>query len=158
MERGLYIAAAGMVAVQARQELVANDLANASTPGYKAERGSQSAFGEMLLNVGPMNVGVRLEDIVTDTTQGAIKKTGERLDFAVAGDGFFAVQTQTGVRYTRNGRFAAGADGMLVAAFGNHVLGAGSQPIRPGATPGVFAVTNIQKAGDSLYTGTAGGA
>ena len=49
MDRGLYIAASGMLAEQVRQEQIANDLANASTAGYKADRTTQQSFGEMLL-------------------------------------------------------------------------------------------------------------
>ena len=49
MERGLYIAASGMLAEQVRQNQIANDLANSSTPGYKADRSSQQAFGDLLL-------------------------------------------------------------------------------------------------------------
>src|SRR3954453_21306247 len=99
MERGLYIAASGMLAEQARQDLIAHDLANASTPGYKADRVASKSFGAMLLHdtrsgqtIGALGLGTQIEKQVTDTSPGPLRDTGEPLDFAVEGDGFFAVQ------------------------------------------------------------------
>jgi flagellar basal-body rod protein FlgF len=171
MERGLYIAASGMVAEMARQDLIANDLANASTPGYKSDRAVQGSFGSLLLRntqtgatVGPLGQGSRIERQVTDLTAAPAKETGEDLDFAIDGDGYFGVQTGQGVRYTRNGQFSATANGRLVDQRGNPVLGQNGQPIAigadgkvPAASVGVFAVTNPVKSGDNLFTGTAGG-
>src|SRR5919206_1892524 len=140
MERGLYIAASGMVSEMARQDLIANDLANASTPGYKADRAVQGSFGQLLLRntqtgatVGPLGLGSRIERQVTDLTAAPLRETGEPLDFAVEGDGYFAVRTAQGVRYTRNGEFTAGANGLLVDQHGNPVLGQNGQPLRVGA-------------------------
>ena len=140
MERGLYIAASGMVAEMARQDLIANDLANSSTPGYKADRAVQGSFGNMLLQntqtgqtVGPLGNGARIERQVTDLAAQPLKETGEDLDFAIAGDGFFAVQTPQGVRYTRNGQFTAAANGRLVDQRNNPVLGQNGQPLTVGA-------------------------
>jgi flagellar basal-body rod protein FlgF len=171
MERGLYIAASGMVAEMARQDLIANDLANSSTPGYKADRAVQGSFGSILLQnnqtgatVGPLGTGSRIERQVTDVSAQPLKETGEDLDFAVAGDGYFAVQTAQGVRYTRNGQFTAAANGGLVDQRGNPVLGQNGRPVTigadgkvPEASLGIFALTNPTKSGDSLLTGTAGG-
>ena len=171
MERGLYIAASGMVAEMARQDLIANDLANASTSGYKSDRAVQGSFGNLLLantqtgqTIGSLGEGARIERQVTDLTAAPIKETGEDLDFAVEGDGYFAVQTAQGVRYTRNGQFTAGADGRLTDQLGNAVLNQNDQPITIGAdgkvpegSVGVFALTNPRKAGDNFFQGTAGG-
>ena len=171
MERGLYIAASGMVAEMARQDLIANDLANASTPGYKADRAVQGSFGNLLLQntqtgatVGPLGQGARIERQVTDLTAAPVKETGEALDFAIEGDGYFGVQTAQGVRYTRNGQFTAGANGRLVDQRGNAVLGQGGQPITiaadgkvPEGSVGIFVLTNPVKAGDNVFTGAAGG-
>ena len=73
MERGLYIAASGMLAEMVRQDQIANDLANASTPGYKADRATQKSFGDILLantvsgqTVGPLGLGAQIDKIVTD--------------------------------------------------------------------------------------------
>jgi flagellar basal-body rod protein FlgF len=170
MDRGLYIAASGMLAQQIRQDQIANDLANASTPGYKADRTSQHTFGDLLLAnsatgaiVGPQSTAVQVDRIVTDFTGAPARETGEPLDFAVSGDGFFGVQTAKGLRYTRNGQFALDTQNRLVTAQGDPVLDSAGRPIT--ATDGVvdprrvglFNLTNPRKEGDSLITGTAGG-
>jgi len=171
MERGLYIAASGMVSEMARQDLIANDLANASTAGYKSDRAVQSSFGDLLLRntqtgqtIGPLGEGSRIERQVTDLSAAPLKETGEDLDFAIEGDGYFAVQTPQGVRYTRNGQFTAAANGRLVDQLGNAVLNQNNQPITigadgkvPAANVGVFAVNNARKVGDNFFTGAAGG-
>jgi flagellar basal-body rod protein FlgF len=171
MERGLYIAASGMIAEQLRQDQIANDLANASTPGYKADRVTQSSFGDLLLSntstgqvIGPLGMGAFADRMVTNLAPQALRETGEPLDLAIEGEGFFGVQTPQGVRYTRNGQFTASPQGTLVDQLGNQVLGAGGQPVRldgrgqiPPGTVGVFAVANPVKQGDNLFTGAAGG-
>src|SRR4051794_25907524 len=137
MERGLYIAASGMLSEMVRQDQIANDLANASTPGYKADRSTQQSFGDILLantvtgqTVGPLGMGSRIDSITTDTTAAPARDTGEPLDFAVVGDGWFGVQTPQGVRYTRNGQFAVSAQGTLTDSVGNQVIGTNGGPIR----------------------------
>ncbi len=171
MERGLYIAASGMLAEQVRQDQIANDLANAATPGYKADRTSQAGFGELLLansatgaTVGPQGTAVTVSAVETDFTPKPAKDTGEPLDFAIVGEGFFAVQTANGTRYTRNGQFTADAQGRLVTAQGDPVLGRGGRALTVGADGRVdprnlevVALRNPRKDGDSLVTGTPGG-
>ena len=136
MERGLYIAASGMLAEMARQDQLANDLANASTPGYKADRVSQRSFGDLMLSnssdgstVGPLGQGAAIDKQQTDLRPQALRDTGQPLDLAVTGDGYFGVQTKQGVRYTRNGAFTADAKGNLVDQMGNQVLGVGGKPV-----------------------------
>jgi flagellar basal-body rod protein FlgF len=97
-------------------------------------------------------------------SSGPLRDTGEPLDFAVEGDGFFTVRTAGGVRYTRDGQFAASARGTLVTAAGDDVLGPGGAPVRIGADGkvattdlGVVSLTNARRQGDNLFTGTAGG-
>jgi flagellar basal-body rod protein FlgF len=169
MERGLYIAASGMAAELARQDQIANDLANAATPGYKADRPTQRQFGELLLTnmrtgqvVGSQGVGVEIDRTVTDLSAGPVRDTGEPLDLAIEGDGFFAVQTDAGVRYTRNGQFTRSATGGLVTATGDPVLGRDGRPVQvradgtvDGTAVQVAALTNATKTGDNLFTGTA---
>src|SRR5436305_5417845 len=170
MERGLYIAASGMLSEQVRQDQIANDLANASTPGYKADRATQRSFGDMLLansvtgqTIGPLGLGSHIDSIVTDTTAAPARETGEPLDFAVVGDGWFGVQTPQGVRYTRNGQFAVSPQGTLIDGMGNQVIGQGG-PIRVGADGkvdprqvAIFKLTGVRKVGNSYVTGAAGG-
>jgi flagellar basal-body rod protein FlgF len=171
MDRGLYIAASGMLAEQIRQDQIANDLANASTAGYKADRTSQHTFGALLLAssatgavVGSQSTAVQVDRIVTDFTPAAARETGEALDFAISGEGFFAVQTAKGVRYTRNGQFAIDPQNRLVTAQGDPVLDSRGRPIT--ATNGVvdprrlgvINLTNPRKEGSSLVGGTPAGA
>src|SRR3954451_19389314 len=136
MNRGLYVAASGMLAMQARQDQLSNDLANAATPGYKQDRTAQKAFGELLVRnvagdqqVGTMAAGVRLEEQTTDLQAAPLRSTDEPLDRAVDGEGYFGVQTAPGVRAARSGRFAGAADGTLVAQMGNKVLGKDGRPV-----------------------------
>ena len=172
MERGLYIAASGMLAEQIRQEQISNDLANASTPGYKAERSSQRSFGQLLLSnsltsagVGPSGTAVAIDRITTDFTPQPARETGEPLDLAIAGEGFFAVRTDRGTRYTRNGQFTVSPQGLLSTPAGDPVLGRGGRPIAVGpdgrvdpAAVDVVLLRDARKEGDSLISGTPGGA
>ena len=171
MERGLYIAASGMLAEMVRQDQIANDLSNASTPGYKADRATQRSFGDLLLSntvtgqqVGPLGMGARIDGITTDLTAAPVRDTGEPLDFAVQGDGWFGVQTPQGVRYTRNGQFGVSPQGTLIDSLGNQVMGQNGGTVRVGADGrpdprdvGVFTVNGARKVGDSYVTGAAAG-
>ena len=171
MDRGLYIAASGMLAEMARQDLLANDLANVSTSGYKADRVSQRSFSEVMLAntrtgqpIGPVGSGSAIARQVTDLTGGPVKDTGEPLDFAIAGDGFFAVRTAQGTRYTRNGSFQTAGNGTLVDQLGNPILSQNGGTIRvagDGTVPtnrlGLFNLTTPRKIGDGMFSGTAAG-
>jgi len=171
MDLGLYIAATGMVAEQTRQDQISNDLANASTPGYKSERTTQSSFGELLLSntatgspIGTVGEGVALGKTVTDMTPAGMQDTGQPLDFGIVGTGFFAVKTPQGVRYTRDGQFSASATGQLVTAAGDPVLDAQGNPLTVGANGrvaasslGVHEVPGATKQGENLFSGNPSG-
>ena len=171
MERGLYIAASGMMSEMVRQDQIANDLANSSTPGYKADRSTQRSFGDLLLQnassgrpVGTLGLGVAIDRVVTDMSPAPVRITDEPLDFAVEGEGFFAIQSPQGVRFTRGGQFQASDTGRLVTSLGAPVLGPGGAPITvrpdgtvPATAVGVFAVPNARKLGEGLMEGTAAG-
>jgi flagellar basal-body rod protein FlgG len=112
--------------------------------------------------IGALGTGVAIAQQVTDFTPGAIKDTGEPLDFAIAGDGFFGVQTPQGMRYTRNGQFTADGAGRLVDQMGNPVVGQDGAPVTVGAdgtvppgSLGTFAILQPTKAGEGYYTGAA---
>jgi flagellar basal-body rod protein FlgG len=171
MDVGLYIAASGMLVDSVRQDQLTNDLSNSSTPGYKPDTAVQHSFGSMLLSntstgqpVGSIQTGVRITGIVTDMTGAPLQNTGQPLEFAIAGPGFFAVRTPQGIRYTRDGQFSASAQGLLVDAQGNSVLGPGGAAIRvsasgtaPASALGAFNLTGAKKQGDNLFSGTAAG-
>jgi flagellar basal-body rod protein FlgG len=169
MDVGLSIAASGMIAEQVREDQLANDLANASTPGYKPTVDAQSAFGALLVqsqgqSVGSIDTNTEITKQAPNVAEGALQFTNQPLDFAIAGTGFFAVRTSTGVRYTRDGQFTASAAGDLVDANGNDVLSQGGQPIKVGADGtvaasalGVFNLTKPLLEGDNLFSGAVGG-
>lgn len=136
MLRGLQIAASGMLAQQVRHDVIANNLANADTTGYKADEtvfrtALESAIwrhhdpyrGAEAPRVGVLPFGTEVDEIHTDLRPGAITLTGRSLDVAIDGDGFFVVNTPQGERYTRDGAFRQSADGTLVTADGMPVLG-----------------------------------
>lgn len=171
MDAGLYIAAQGMLAEQVRQSQLANNLSNASTPGYKPDQGEQRSFDAMLLQntatgqtIGTLQAGVSIDKVVTDVSPSALRQTGNPLDFGIAGSGFFAVQTAQGVRYTRDGQFSSNANGDLVDEQGDPVLSQNGSPIKVSAkgtvaasAVGVFNVSNPVKQGNNYFTGAAAG-
>ncbi len=171
MDPGLYIAASGMLAEQVRQSQLANNLSNASTPGYEPQEAEQQSFGALLLAntstgrpIGALNTGVTIDRVVTDTNPTPLRQTGQPLDFGIAGNGYFAVRTANGVLYTRDGQFQTNNQSQLVDQNGNLVLGQNGQPVTVSAKGtvdpaalGVFNVSNPSAAGNTLVTGTAAG-
>ena len=149
MIRGWYTGASGMRAQQWRLDAVANNLANVATDGYKRDVAAFKAFPEMLIRrqdddgvykhpfgsadaapiVGKMGTGVELNELYTNFDQGAFKETSSDFDIALDGNGFFAVSTPWGERYTRNGSFQLGKEGYLETKEGYPVLGENG-PIR----------------------------
>ena len=130
---GAYISAEGAQAQSRRLEVLANNLANVDTAGFKRDLavvrarhaeeidlGLDSPGSGSINNVGG---GVRLVETKTDFSPGPLAITGEPTDLAIEGDGFFAVQTAAGERYTRNGGFQINANGQLVTNEGMPVLG-----------------------------------
>ena len=115
-------------------QVLANNLANADTPGFRAER---AVFAEFLqpragdaAPPGDRGAAYAIDRATwRDTAAGSISTTGNPFDLALRGDGFFAVETPRGERYTRAGRFLLAGDGKLTDADGNAVLGAGGTPI-----------------------------
>jgi len=99
-------------------EIVTNNLANAQTTGFKRD------FGRILESEQLLDVGTSL-----DATAGVVAFTGNPLDAAIDGEGFFAIQTPAGVRFTRNGSFSLNEDGDLVTKEGMKVLGSSGTPI-----------------------------
>ena len=109
MLRGIYIAASGLLAESARQDVVANNLANATTTGFKRSEATARPFQEMLLRsqgipgtpaVGTMTMGAEVQGITRLDTQGPLRHTGNALDVALVGTGYFTVETAAGRRYS----------------------------------------------------------
>lgn len=127
MGSGYYAASTAMMARNQELDAIANNLANVSTVGYRAEKESFSAVmadagGGSELNQAINNFGV-MSDVTLDLSQGAMQKTGNELDMAIDGSGFFAVQTAQGEAYTRDGSFQVSSKRELVTAAGDPVLG-----------------------------------
>ena len=119
------IAASGLRARMEALDLLANNMANASTGGYKADQEFYSLYvaPEAQDNEPPSTMPV-VEQRWTDWSQGLVRSTGNQLDVALSGKGFFAVDGPGGTLYTRNGSFRLGAGGKLVTADGFAVRGA----------------------------------
>ena len=176
MWRGLYTAATGMISEQRRTDVIANNIANAATTGYKKDVAVHKEFHEMLIrrindfdnggslgvdmapfnslselgtsredvtqikgfnadpfyrpNIGRLGLGDYIDEIAVDYGQGSLESTGNTYDLAIAGDGFFAVQTPNGVRYTRNGAFFKNSAGYLQDIRGYNLLDTTGNPIR----------------------------
>jgi len=135
MDSGFYAACTALIARSQTLDQVANNLANVSTPGYRAQHDS---FRSVLatssnLSLTGLNRAVNdysvLGDAQLDLAQGSMEKTGNDLDLGIQGKGFFAVQTAGGQVFTRNGNFHVAPNGQLVTAEGDAVLGTDDQPI-----------------------------
>lgn len=137
--RGLYLAEAAMLAQQARLNVISNNLANVRNAGYKKDEMAQASFGEHLLcccgrvdpagrpgpafrPLGSMAHSVAVGAIQTELSPGSIEETGRELDFALS-EGYFTLQGEEGILYTRNGRFFLDSSGLLATAEGLTVLG-----------------------------------
>ena len=176
MWRGLYTAATGMISEQKRTDVIASNLANAATTGYKRDVTVHREFHQMLIKrvndhenggtlgmdvapfnsladlgtskeditqikgfsadpfyrpgIGPLGLGDYIDEVAVDYQQGALESTGNTFDLAVVGDGFFAVQTPEGVRYTRNGAFFKNQQGFIQDIRGYNLLDTQGNPIR----------------------------
>lgn len=133
MENTSYVTLSRQAALRRQMDIVANNLANMSTHGYKGgqmmfvEHLVKSKGGESLLT--PDMKYVRDIATMTDTTPGALETTGNPLDVAIEGDGFLVVQTPIGESYTRNGRLQLDNTGQLVNQLGQPVLAQGGAPV-----------------------------
>ncbi len=136
MDPGYYVAAGSLKARSFQLDVVANNLANASTVGYKPDQPFFAVFnkaagsGRQLPLSGYLNDGVVFAETGVVTEQGSLKATGRSLDLAIQGNAFLSVQTATGNRVTRDGRLQLGVDGQLEAMDGSPVLGKNGQPIK----------------------------
>lgn len=187
MNRGIYTIASGGVAAQMRLDTIAQNLSNVGTAGYKAERVAfdvtplqnfpTPVVDPILAETQPLVVGA---DMRRDFSQGSVTSTGNPLDVAITGKGFFAVVTPRGERYTRQGSFIVDKEGFLTTPEGFRVqgdqgdlrLGTEGGPIEigedgsirsDGSIIGQFRLTDfgdqpqLVPEGDSLYLAMGGG-
>jgi flagellar basal-body rod protein FlgF len=134
MSEGVYQAATGALIQQYRMDILANNLANVQTAGFKEERTHFKLINAEPVDplntdavarasLEPVLLGYPSMDYYVNFSQGPMQRTGNPLDLAIDGDGFFNIQTPNGVEYTRKGNFMLSEDGFLVTAEGFPVLG-----------------------------------
>jgi flagellar basal-body rod protein FlgF/flagellar basal-body rod protein FlgG len=135
MDSGFYAACTALMARSQTLDLVANNLANVSTPGYRAQHDSFRSVLATSSNVqlSGLNQAVNNFSVLgseqLDLTQGSLEKTGNDLDLGIQGKGFFAVKTANGQLFTRDGNFHVSPNGQLVTSEGDAVLGNDDSPI-----------------------------
>lgn len=169
MVRGLYTAYTGMINQQKRLDTVTNNLANASTTGFKREGLTSKSFDQMLtvklndlsvpyLNegIGKMSLGVKIGENYTDYSQGSFKETGNTYDLALAGNGFFTIsytdkKGNTSEKYTRDGEFTMDSEGYLRTLEGDYVQGEGGNIMIPVETSEVSIRDNGDIYADGEY-------
>ncbi len=190
MWRGLFTAATGMITEARRTDVIANNLANAATTGYKKDIAVHQEFETVMLKrmydhddtgagvqangildtdsvdvtkfkgfkvdqqdappIGELGLGDYIAEIAVDHSQGAFESTGNTFDLAIAGNGFFTVQTPQGIRYTRSGAFFRNQNGVLQDIRGYNVLDRAGNPI---TIPANIPDTRITVSPDgSIYT------
>ena len=142
MTRGFYNLTSGVLSQGRRLDVVATNMTNITTPGYKAETYTDTTFDEVLLSrvgnkdkegaaaLGQGSYILAPSQLYVDYGQGLLEETGLNLDFAIQGDGFFAIETGNGIEYTRNGSFSLDGEGYLYLPGHGRVLGMDEQPIR----------------------------
>lgn len=156
--RGLYTAASAMMMDMVRMDTLSNNLANLNTTGYKRmqtlhhdfQRGlidrmknSQSYLNQRSgqeevafrasqdVTLGQLGTGTVVSGIYSDFSNGSLEDTGNSFDLALQGDGFFTVETPSGLMYTRNGAFTRNGEGELVTSEGFRVLGQNGPIVLP---------------------------
>lgn len=134
MIRGIYTSALGLIPLQKRLEVIANNLANVNTTGFKRDDSftNELISANSLFRNGTLDptAGDLKEKTFTDYSQGPLQQTSNPLDLALDGPGFFSVQTQNGTMLTRDGSFTLSTDGTLVTRDGDPVMGMNGGPIR----------------------------
>lgn len=146
MDNAGYVSLSAQVSLRRQLDVVANNVANMNTTGFKADR---MVFAEVMARAGGATAADNPSFVVdkhtwTDYSAGSLRQTNSDLDVAISGDGFFSVETEAGVAYTRDGRFGISPEGILVSANGHPVLDADGGQI---AIPANSGAINIAKDG-----------
>jgi flagellar basal-body rod protein FlgF len=153
MDSGYYAACTALVSRTEALDTIANNLANASTVGYRAQR---NVFSSVLAEANnasdsPLNQAMNSFGVLSGTTldqsQGALQKTGNNLDLAIQGSGFFVVQTPNGPMYTRNGGFQVSSKGQLITGSGDPVMGSSGTITMPAGEVSISADGTISSNG-----------
>ena len=170
MMKGFYNLTSGMASQQNRLNVVANNMTNISTAGYKAEHYTDRTFDEVMVSrIGNIDKShyqtmetyqshiLAPDHLYTDFIQGSLEETNLPLDFAIQGEGFFAIQTVDGVAYTRAGSFTLDNEGYLCLSELGRVLDREGNPIQlPTDKIEADAVGNLYTKDGNDYMGTLG--
>lgn len=138
MIRGIYTAAMGMLLDMSKVDTTANNLANIETVGYKKDKLIFRAYQDRAIYalpdkrnpIGNLTYSAVVDDVYLDTSQGVIQQTGNLLDLAIDSDGYFALQGESTIYYTRAGNFRLDAEGYVVNPDGLRLLDENSQPVQ----------------------------
>ena len=189
MIRSFYNAVSSMITMENKQNTIVNNMSNANTTGYKSQELETESFQDVLIQnrdklagtmnvpqtIGSLNLGVKVNTVVTKFTQGDLRATDNQTDFGINGRGFFAIQKGNQTVFTRDGGFTVGNNGNLLTTTGDTVLSTTNQPIYvgdskftlganntinvPGQAPQTILTadfadyTKLKKIGDNYYTG-----
>lgn len=167
MVKGLYTAYSGLTVQQKRLDVVSNNLANATTTGYKKEGLTTQSFkdvygikvkdetvGYINQNIGTLNLGAKVGESFRSWDQGSFQNTGNTFDFALSGSGLFSISFtnkagETSTLYTRDGSFQMNREGYLVTKDGDFVLGENG-PIQ---LPTDFEKLTVEESGEIYADG-----
>jgi len=144
MDRGIFVALSGAVLQERRLEILTDNLANVNTAGFKKQK---PVFEDSMPNDWGVRTFAKSNGVSLDMSQGMNEKTDRKLDVAIKGDGFFAVDTPNGTRYTRDGNFSMGIDGTLMTKDGYAVKGDKSVIKLSTADVTIDAIGNIEEKG-----------
>ncbi len=155
MIKGIYTSAVGMMPNKLKIDVIANNLANIATTGFRKDNIFVRILDNAVLDINK-NGGNELSGLLiteyTSFDQGNLKQTGNPLDLAINGKGFFAVQTPEGLRYTRNGNFTLTSDGKIVNSNGHILLGSDGEIRLPDISKTGNVEIRIAKDGE-IYNG-----
>ncbi|TJW67944.1 MAG: flagellar basal-body rod protein FlgF [Mesorhizobium sp.] len=128
MQDSLYVALSSQIALERRLDTIADNVANASTIGFRA---TGVKFEDVVSGTGPKSVSFASSGkTYLSTAHGSMTETGNPFDFAIQGDAWFAIETPTGTVMTRDGRFSMNENGELMSIEGYPVLDGGGAPIQ----------------------------
>lgn len=128
MENAFFVSLSRQTSVLRQMDVIANNIANSSTMGFKSEKLMFVEYLSYDSETGPTSY-VQDVGVIRDFREGALNTTGNDLDFAINGPGWFTVDTPDGPRYTRDGRFRINEDGLLSTLGGHPVLDTNGNPL-----------------------------
>ncbi|MFV0504383.1 MAG: flagellar hook-basal body protein [Lachnospirales bacterium] len=171
MNRGLYIGAVGMTTQMSKMDAVSNNIANVNTTGFKKDGVVTRTFDDEIMyrlgekrpihsifdknNIGNMDLGLSVDQIYTDFTNGSFEKTEDKYNIAIDGDGFIKINYvnkngETSTKYTRNGALTIDAQGTLITNTGYVVQGQNGNIILPKGDIAINEFGNIYVDGEFI--------